>query len=102
MKPSLLVFSLIFTIYLVIGLMQAEAKPNEGETKQHNWQEYSTHYETVDAGSHEYTYWKNFIERTRTCDISHKLKSVVYYCDLHDHTDSQIFLEETIHSEKHK
>ncbi|WP_135108516.1 hypothetical protein [Lentibacillus salicampi] len=78
------------------------AKPVENETEeQHNWVEYSIHYKTVEAGSHEYTYWKNFIERTSTCHISHRLKSVVYYCDVHDHTDSKIYLEETIHSNEH-
>ena len=106
MKQLILNSVLIVMVSLIAGLTnEAEAKPLEVETgnegEQHNWQEYSTHYETVEAGSHEYTYWKNFIERTRTCNISYKLKSVVYYCDVHDHTDSEIHLEETIHSHDH-
>ncbi|MUK90197.1 hypothetical protein GMD78_17635 [Ornithinibacillus sp. L9] len=71
------------------------------ETK-HNWKEYSTDYEIIEVGTHEYTYWKNFIRHKRTCHISHRIKTVVYYCDIHDHTKSETFLEEIIHSEKHR
>ncbi|MFD2762093.1 hypothetical protein [Lentibacillus juripiscarius] len=91
--------TVIMLVCLHPGFSTAAAKEN---SEAHNWVEYSTHVETVDAGSHEYTYWKNLIQRTRTCDISHKLKSVVYYCDTHDHTDVEIFHEETVHSEKHE
>lgn len=102
MKNSILTIVLSVMIFLIAGLTNAKAEPIEGEIELHNWEAYSTHYETVDGGSHAYTYWKNFMEQTRTCAISHKLKSVVYYCDVHDHTDSQIFFEETIHSERHE
>ncbi|SFE21264.1 hypothetical protein SAMN05216238_11033 [Lentibacillus persicus] len=88
-------------IFLTPGLAKAEAEPIEEEPKQHNWEVYSTHYETVEAGTHTFTYWKNFIEKRRTCQISHKVKTVVYYCSRHDHTDSKITFEETLHSEKH-
>lgn len=101
MKGVILTSVLIFMISLIPILTAVEAKPVEEGTEAHNWQEYSTHYEIIEAGSHEYTYWKNFIERTRTCDISHKMKSVVYYCDVHGHTDSEIYLDETIHSHEH-
>ncbi|MFD1362068.1 hypothetical protein [Lentibacillus salinarum] len=104
MKHSILM-TFAAMIVFVSSLTETAAQPTENEQpdgEQHNWGEYSTHYETIDARSHEYTYWKNFIERTRTCDISHKIKSVVYYCDVHDHTDTEIFLEEIIHSEEHE
>ncbi len=91
----------MLAVFLTTGVTGVAGKPTENETEQHNWQEYSTHYETVKVRSHDYTYWKNFIEKTRTCNVSHKLKAVVYYCDVHDHTHSEIFLEDTIHSEKH-
>ncbi|RYG73688.1 hypothetical protein EU245_05120 [Lentibacillus lipolyticus] len=91
----------IAVIILVCFLPGWNGAAAQEDNKAHNWVEYSTHAETVDAGSHEYTYWKNFIQRTRTCTISHKLKSVVYYCNVHDHTDAEIFHEKTMHSEKH-
>lgn len=69
---------------------------------EHNWEEYSTDFHEIEAGSHKFTYWKNFMKHTRTCHITHKIKTVVYYCDLHDHTKSESFLEETIHSSPHK
>ncbi|QKY70054.1 hypothetical protein [Lentibacillus sp. CBA3610] len=77
------------------------AKPIEGETERHNWQEYSTHTKRRKL-DHMNIHTGNFIERTRTCDVSHELKSVVYYCDVHDHTHSEIFLEDTVHSEEHE
>jgi hypothetical protein len=68
----------------------------------HNWVEYSTSYDTIEVGSHEYSYWKNFIRHTRTCHISHVIKTVVYYCDEHDHTKTETELTETIHSGNHR
>ena len=67
----------------------------------HNWVEYSVDYNEVDGGTHEYTYWKNFIKRTRTCHKTHVIQTVVYYCDVHDHTKSETFLDDTIHSHQH-
>src|SRR5690625_1830196 len=67
----------------------------------HNWVEYSTSFETIEVGTHEYSYWKNFIRHTRTCHISHVIKTVVYYCDEHDHTKVETELVETIHSGNH-
>jgi hypothetical protein len=70
--------------------------------EEHNWQEYSVDYDIIEVGSHEYNYWKNFMKRTRTCHISHRIKTVVYYCDIHDHTKSETILDKIIHSEKHR
>ena len=68
---------------------------------QHNWKEYSTDTNIFQNDSHDITYWKNFISYTRTCNISHKVKTVVYYCDMHDHTKSETYLEDITHSENH-
>lgn len=68
---------------------------------EHNWKEYSTDTEILHIESHDIPYWKNFMRYTRTCDISHEVKTVVYYCDLHDHTKSETYLEDITHSENH-
>ncbi|MFD1037494.1 hypothetical protein ACFQ3N_03520 [Virgibacillus byunsanensis] len=98
-------FMLVSMLTFMFSPSAVEAKAQENEIGykdvQHNWLEFSTGYETIETDSHEYTYWKNFMRHTRTCDISHKIKTVVYYCDLHNHTNSKSFLEETIHSFRH-
>jgi 5-bromo-4-chloroindolyl phosphate hydrolysis protein len=67
----------------------------------HNWVEQSTSYETIEVGTHEYSYWKNFLRHTRSCRVSHVIKTVVYYCEEHDHTKTETELVETIHSGHH-
>ncbi|TMN21503.1 hypothetical protein FH966_00960 [Lentibacillus cibarius] len=103
MRQIYIQITVLMLVCLLFSLNETEVKSLAAEDSgAHNWQEYSTHVETVDVGTHEYTFWRNFIEHTGTCNISYKLKSVVYYCDVHDHTDAKIFHEETIHSEEHK
>lgn len=91
---------------LPISVKDAEASASKLEfdtvATEHNWKEYSTDYEEIEVGTHEYTYWKNFIRHKRTCTITHRIKTVVYYCEDHDHTKSETFLEEVIHSGNHK
>ena len=71
------------------------------EEEKHNWRKTSSEVRVVEGDSHEYTVRHNFVKRKRTCDITHKIKTDVWYCDIHDHTKSKISLEETIHSRKH-
>jgi len=78
----------------------AELEGERNESK-HNWIEYSTSYETIEVGTHEYSYWKNLIRHTRTCHVSHVIKTIVYYCDEHDHTKVETELADTIHSGDH-
>lgn len=72
------------------------------EEKEHNWQVQDTYTEKVDGGEHEFTYWKNFMRHTRTCQIIHHIKVVVYYCDVHDETKTESTLIKTEHSGRHK
>lgn len=67
----------------------------------HNWKKTSTEIKVIDAGTHEYSVFHNFIKKTRKCDISHKVKTEVWFCDLHNHTKSEISLDETVHSYEH-
>lgn len=96
---------LTLILYFSIGLPKAGAEIIEGDTTtdeiEHNWEISSTNYEIIHVDTHEYTYWKNFLRETRTCDVFHKIKTVVYYCDIHGHTKSESHLVEVIHSEKH-
>jgi hypothetical protein len=71
------------------------------EEKEHNWQVQDTYEEQVDGGTHEFTYWKNFMRYTRTCQVIHHIKVVVYYCDVHDETKTESTLIKTEHSERH-
>ncbi|GAB3794364.1 hypothetical protein [Virgibacillus kimchii] len=92
----------IFPLSLAIPTSAAVdhiASETNGST--HNWEEYSTSHETIEVGTHEYSYWKNLIRHTRTCHISHVIKTVVYYCDEHDHTKIETEVVETIHSGNH-
>ncbi|WP_373893514.1 hypothetical protein ACUL41_04980 [Virgibacillus natechei] len=103
MRKLSLAIGLALMVIFQVGLLEvgAEVTPQEIDDTEHNWQESSTDYNTIPTGSHEYTYWKNFIRETRTCEISQRVKTVVYYCDIHDHTKSETHVEETIHSGKH-
>ncbi|MDC3416582.1 hypothetical protein [Aquibacillus salsiterrae] len=67
----------------------------------HTWKKTSSDFEMIHAKTHEYTVWHNFIKKTRKCDVTYKIRTDVWFCDLHDHTKSAVSLEETIHSEKH-
>ncbi|MRH41812.1 hypothetical protein GH741_03890 [Aquibacillus halophilus] len=67
----------------------------------HNWKKTSSQFEMVHADTHEYTVWHNFIKKTRKCDITHRMKTDVWYCEFHNHTKSETSLEETIHSNRH-
>ncbi|WP_099159739.1 hypothetical protein [Virgibacillus ndiopensis] len=102
-RISVLMLVLMFLISSKVEMKAAVMEHGSEEVgQQHNWEKSSTNYDRIHTGSHEYTYWKNFMRETRTCDISIKIKTVVYYCDLHDHTKSTTHLEETIHSGRHK
>jgi len=92
-------------ISISISITQVTAETSENESGEvdevHNWVESSTDYQEIPVKSHEFTYWKNLLKQTRTCDISHRIKTVVYYCDTHDHITTEVHLEEIIHSEDH-
>ncbi|WP_339227192.1 hypothetical protein NSQ77_16780 [Oceanobacillus sp. FSL K6-2867] len=77
-------------------------RENHNQESYHNWVEYSTDTTVLKVDSHEGSYMKNLLRYSYVCDISHKIKTVVYYCDEHDHTKSETFLEEVIHSEGHR
>ncbi|MFC2949649.1 hypothetical protein [Virgibacillus sediminis] len=81
---------------------EAQAQVEEREDTTHEWVESSTTEDIIHADSHEYTYWKNFLRVTRTCEISHRVTTTVYYCDAHNHTKSETNLDEIIHSGKHR
>ncbi len=89
---------LVFLILMPMRLTNAEEMEVE---QQHNWEESGTNHEVIQTETHNYYYWKNFIRQTGTCEISLKLKTVVYYCDLHNHTKTKSNIEERLHSEKH-
>ncbi|WP_138415196.1 hypothetical protein [Aquibacillus sediminis] len=80
-----------------------EEEPEVVETDEsnHNWKKTSSQLEMVHEDTHEYTAWHNFVKRTFKCDITHKIRTDVWYCDIHDHTKSDVSLEETIHSRDH-
>ncbi|WP_157037597.1 hypothetical protein [Ornithinibacillus californiensis] len=97
---------IIGVLFIVISqVTSAEQKSMERiptSTEEHNWKQSSVNYETLEVGEHKYNYWKNFMKHTRTCHISHRMKTVVYYCDIHNHTKSETILDEVIHSERHR
>ncbi|MFC4557707.1 hypothetical protein ACFO3D_05720 [Virgibacillus kekensis] len=84
------------------GSIYAKAMETEATTaNRHNWEQMSTDFEIIPTDSHEFTYWKNFIRHTRTCEVSLKIKTTVYYCDLHNHTRTSTELDGTVHSYNH-
>ncbi|WP_010094352.1 hypothetical protein [Ornithinibacillus scapharcae] len=98
--------SIIFGILIVFGVPSAFAEVKILERvpttiEKHNWKQSSVHYDVVEVGEHEYTYWKNFIRQSRTCQISHRIKTIVYYCEEHNHTKVETVVDEVIHSNKH-
>ncbi|WP_249870357.1 hypothetical protein [Oceanobacillus saliphilus] len=105
MRKRIIAISLFCAIFLTVQLTEATAAVMSNDiqetTAEHNWVEYSTDIKEFEVGTHEITYWKNFMRYTRTCTISHVIRTVVYYCDIHDITKSETFLEDIVHSEKH-
>lgn len=101
--------SLLFLFVLLGGAFFPVSAAGHPETQQndtiqsvpHNWKKSSTDHTKVDAYQHDYTIWDNFQNKTRTCSVSHEIKTVVWYCDLHNHTKSEVSIEETIHSNQH-
>jgi hypothetical protein len=96
----------IFLITTLLGSGIAFATTDSMErtpttNEEHNWKQSSIDYHTIEVGEHEFSYWKNFMKHSRTCHISHRVKTVVYYCDIHGHTKSETILDEIIHSVKH-
>ncbi|GGA65784.1 hypothetical protein [Ornithinibacillus halotolerans] len=100
-KRLAVIVSILFL--LCSGKMVAHAEDSKlDKAEEHNWIQSSVDYTLIDAGEHEYNFWKNFMKYTRTCLIQHRIKTIVYYCDKHNHTKSETTLEEVIHSEKHR
>ncbi|GAA0419367.1 MAG: hypothetical protein ACQEWU_10915 [Bacillota bacterium] len=92
----------IMFLMLFVQLTEVNAAPDViDKHTEHNWQEYHTETSFIKTGTHEYKYWKNFMRHKRTCEIYQKLKTIVYYCDVHDHAKSETIHEGTVHSEKH-
>lgn len=71
------------------------------EQEEHNWIESSEDYHEIEAGTHDFSYWKNFMKYNRTCLKTNIIRTVVYYCDIHDHTKSESILHDTKHSLEH-
>lgn len=98
--------SIVLGIFILFAIPSSYAEVRMLERvpttiQKHNWKQSSVHYEVVEAGEHEYTYWKNFIRQSRTCQISHRIKTIVYYCEEHNHTKIETVLDKIIHSNKH-
>lgn len=83
-----------------ISAVQRDAEKHH-PTALHDWRISSTASDIIDMGTHTYSYWKNLMQHNRTCEISHQMKTKVYYCSIHNHTKSKTVLEEIIHSESH-
>lgn len=101
------IIGMVGILFILLGSMPISAEVEVLERtprniEQHNWKQSSVDYSVIDAGTHEYNYWKNFMKKTRTCQIYHRIKTVVYYCDIHNHTKSETTLEKIIHSERHR
>lgn len=104
MRKIVFLLAMVVLVSALLYSPAAQALPTQGQEKEeeaHVWEHSSTNYETVQVGSHEFDYWKNFLRYSRTCDVSHKLMTVVYYCDVHDHTASETHIEDVVHSHKH-
>ncbi|WP_157087658.1 hypothetical protein [Oceanobacillus damuensis] len=105
MRKRMMAMSLLYAFFVTMQLTESEAavmdKDIQGTAVEHNWVEYSTDIKEMEVDTHDITYWKNLMRYTRTCTISHVIRTVVYYCDIHDHTKSETFLDDVIHSEKH-
>ncbi|WP_053219894.1 hypothetical protein [Virgibacillus senegalensis] len=100
MKAKILLLTFLLGF---LGSVPVFASPEEAEESggEHNWERMDTEYETIPIDTHTYTVWRNFIRKTRECEISHRVKTDVWYCDLHHHTRSASTIEEVIHSERH-
>lgn len=102
MKKCLIVVSLVLT-FLGVGSVSIQAEENQESEYEghHHWVKSSEDYHEIEAGTHDYSYWKNFIKYDRTCLKTHIIRTVVYYCHTHNHTKSETFLHETKHSLEH-
>ncbi|WP_068673223.1 hypothetical protein [Oceanobacillus sp. Castelsardo] len=100
MKKWIIVLGTVLLLS-TISISSIYAATDTPEKSHHNWAEYGVDYHEVDGGTHEYSYWKNFIKRNRTCQITHVIKTITFYCDKHDHTRSNTVLEKTKHSHHH-
>ncbi|WP_051382045.1 MULTISPECIES: hypothetical protein [Sediminibacillus] len=100
MKTKIILLS---GLMVIVGPFSVFASPEKVEESsvEHNWERMDTEYEIVPVDTHTYTVWRNFIRKTRKCDISHRIKTDVWYCDLHHHTRSSSSIDEIIHSEEH-
>ncbi|SDJ76695.1 hypothetical protein [Sediminibacillus albus] len=84
------------------SILSAQVTPEHDETAvPHKWEKMKPQYDTVKVDTHTYTLWRNFLKKTRNCDISHKLRTDIWYCEIHNHTKVETSIEEIIHSEKH-
>ncbi|MFD2629898.1 hypothetical protein [Oceanobacillus kapialis] len=104
-KRSIMLAGILFILFngelAFAELDDGSTSPVE-EKKEPNWQVQDTYIEKVDGGEHEFTYWKNFMRHTRTCQVTHHIKVVVYYDDVHDQTKTESTLIKTEHSARHK
>ncbi|WP_010647882.1 hypothetical protein [Oceanobacillus massiliensis] len=99
------VLSLMYLSFIAVEIQETDAAALETDGEiaefQHNWKVYHIDHSVIEAGSHDFTYWKNFMRKTRTCHVTHEMKTIVYYCDLHDHTKSETSLVKANHSTGH-
>lgn len=100
MKKMMVVIAILVLSTFSISSIHADMNTLESNDE-HNWVEHRIDYHEVDGGTHEYSYWKNFIKRERTCHITHVIKTITYYCDKHDHIKVDTLLEKTKHSHHH-
>lgn len=100
MKKWIIVLGAILVLS-TINMSSIYAATDKSEMDHHNWVEYSVDYHEVDAGTHEYSYWKNFMKRERTCQITHVIKTDTFYCNKHDHIKVETTLENIMHSHQH-
>jgi len=101
MKKILLSTGLLLVLLLFAAPVAGAEDSSPTENMTHNWEISSTDFTTIHAATHDITYWKNFMQESRPCDVFHRLKTVVYHCDKHDHTTSETMLEEITHTEDH-
>ena len=105
MKRFSVGFALAAIIICFPGGRESSAVQRDAEkqhpTALHDWKVSSTASDAIDMGSHTYTYWKNLMQHNRTCEVTHQMKTTVYYCSIHSHTKSKTVLEKIIHSESH-
>ncbi|MDC3414335.1 hypothetical protein NC797_14985 [Aquibacillus sp. 3ASR75-11] len=100
---SVVLCSILFTI-LIPSISYGESIKSDmliAKTP-HNWEVSNVDYTKKNVRTHDYKIFDNFIRKTRQCDVDQKIKTVVWYCDLHGETKSATYLLEREHSEQHK